>query len=105
MPDKPKNWQDYFNRLSKTLNNFEQRLEKIEDKVDVLSSKSAVPQKGVQTEIVYQSPPRRRIGVALIWLAILILISPMFRWFGFYVLSDIFSFIPFGSSLFFLGAL
>ncbi len=95
MPGKEKNWQDYFNRLNETLNNFEKRIEKLENRVGVLSKKSPDVQESEQTEITYQSPPKRKLGWGLVWLAILMFISPVLRFFGLDLFSEIFSIFPY----------
>ena len=80
MPNKKDNWQDYFNRLNKTLNNFEQRLENLEKRVVILSKKSQKVPTEISTELLYESPPKRRLGYGLIWVSIFLFILP---WFGF----------------------
>ncbi len=80
-------WKDYFNRLNKTLNNFEQRLERVEKQVASLSRKPTAVSAPEETEIAYESPPRRRLGWGLVWLFV-------FLFFGRYLLDDIFDFLP-----------
>src|SRR3989344_5822861 len=88
MPAKQSDWQGYYKKLSTTLSNFEARIERLESQVTALSKKA--PSSAV-TEIVYQSPPKRRLGWGLVWLGIMLYILP---WFGFgifrYILPSIF---------------
>lgn len=83
-------WRQYFNKLNKTLSNFEQRLEKLENQVGALTRKSTKASVESPAAVEYESPPKRRLGWSLIWLSIFLYIVP---WFGFYFIGDI---IPHG---------
>ena len=88
MPAKQReNWSEYFSKLNKTLNNFEQRLERVETQVTSLSRKPTAVSAPEETEIAYQSHPRRRLGWGLVWLFV-------FLFFGRYLLGGIFGFLP-----------
>jgi len=100
MPAKPKeDWSIYFNKLNKTLNNFEQRIEMLEKQVIVLSKKQQQARFETKagaitsTELSYESPPKRRLGWALIWISIAVYILP---WFGFFNFG-----YGYGSSIFY----
>ncbi|GEM_PF-2753264 len=95
MPDKQKNWQEYFNRLNSTIINYEKRLEKLEVQVASLSKRPLAVQPGTQTQVEYQNPPKRKLGWGLVWLGILIFIGPFLRFFGLDLFSGIFSFFPY----------
>lgn len=91
MPTKG-NWSQYFNKLNKTVQNFEFRIEKLEKQVAVLSKKTPTQTEETQQEVVFESPPKRRLGWALIWIGIILYIVP---WFGFGFLRYI---LPYGFS-------
>ncbi|MEK6983507.1 MAG: DUF2339 domain-containing protein [Nanoarchaeota archaeon] len=92
------NWQQYFNKLNKTVQNFELRIEKLEKQIAVLSKKTPAQIQETQQELVFESPPKRRLGWGLIWIGIILLMAP---WLGFRFLSAI---LPYGlSSLLTLG--
>ncbi|HLG24680.1 MAG TPA: DUF2339 domain-containing protein [Candidatus Nanoarchaeia archaeon] len=81
MTAKPKeNWSDYFNKLNKTLGSFERRIETLEKQVGTLSKKSG--QATVETEVIYEGNPKRKLGWGLIWLGIFLFIGPWFLGFG-----------------------
>ena len=84
MPAKQKdNWAEYFNKLNKTLKNFEQRIEKLEDQVELISKESTAVSGEVETELTYQSSPMRSLGWVLVGLF-------AFLFFGNYLFGNIF---------------
>src|SRR3989344_847322 len=79
MPAKPDDsWRQYFNQLSRTLKNFELRIENIEKQVSVLSKKYPKIPAESSTEVIYESPPKRRLGWGLVWLFFILYFG---RWF------------------------
>ncbi|MBS3114405.1 DUF2339 domain-containing protein [Candidatus Woesearchaeota archaeon] len=87
MPAKKDNWVDYFNKLDRTLNGFEQRIEKLEKQVAYISKKPTAVPVAKETKISYESPPKRRLGWGLVWLFIFLL-------FGRYFIGGILDFLP-----------
>lgn len=91
MPAKD-NWSQYFNKLNKALQNYEYRLEKLEKQVAVLSKNTPAQEQEIEqetekeTQTLFESPPKRRLGWALIFIAIILYIVP---WFGFGLLGEI----------------
>ena len=76
MPAKT-NWSQYFNKLNKTLQNFEYRIENLEKQVGILSKSGAQMQLQPQ-QITYKSPLKRRLGWGLVWIGIFLFLLSFF---------------------------
>lgn len=92
MPAKKDNLNEFYSKLNRTLGNFEQRIERLEKQVAYLSKKPAVVSASKETEIVYESPPQRRLGWGLVWLGIFLYIV---QWLGLFGLRSLRYILPF----------
>lgn len=81
-------------KLSKTINNLQQRLKRLEKQVAIISKKSLKASGATETGIIYQSPPKRRLGWGMIWLSLFLFIGPFVDFFDIVFLSQLLSSLP-----------